>query len=175
MVLSCARAKLVTIVCISYLALMHSVVGIESFDDLDSEVLVSSGNSKTQLAMTDDDVPDWKEEGYEPYSDELDSYVTASGIPDPWDDDSARHQRYESWLQNYKRVPNVPKQLWSYDGADTSPDMWSSLDKDFLFCDADLAKTTSSPIDIQAASAQEQCYGPSFEIKSAPLCLLSKS
>jgi hypothetical protein len=166
-------ARTALILGISIISSLHCVLGTKSFEDLDSEVLVSTGISHTpsqQLAMTDDeDVPAWKEEGYEPYSDELDSYVTVSGMPDPWDEDSTRHQRYESWLQNYKRVPNVPKQLWSYDNADTSPDLWGSLDKNFLFCDPDIAKTTSSPVDIQSVAAQQQCYGPSFEVQSAPV------
>jgi hypothetical protein len=157
---------------LSILSVTHSLGNVGSkFDELDSQLLVSSGhNSFEQLStVDDDDVPAWKEEGYEPYSDELDSYVTVSGVPDPLDDDSVRHQQYESWLQNYKRVPNVPKQLWSYDNADTAPDVWSSLEKEYLFCDPDLAKSTSSPIDIQTGQAQNQCYGPSFEIQSAPV------
>jgi hypothetical protein len=65
-------------------------------------------------------------------------------------------------------VPNVAKQLWSYDEADTAPDVWFSLDKDYLFCDADITKSTGSPIDIQSSMAQQSCYGPSFEVQSAP-------
>lgn len=169
---SWGKAEVALILSFSIVSL-NCVLGVKSFEDLDSDMLVSAESTLTpsqQLAMTDDeDVPAWKEEGYEPYSDELDSYVTVSGMPDPWDDDSTRHQRYETWLQNYKRVPNVPKQLWSYDDADTSPDLWASLDKNFLFCDPDIAKATSSPVDIQTGAAQQQCYGPSFEVQSAPV------
>mmetsp|Transcript_9663 Transcript_9663/g.27777 ORF Transcript_9663/g.27777 Transcript_9663/m.27777 type:complete len:488 (+) Transcript_9663:58-1521(+) len=144
----------------------------KAFNVIDSEMLVSVKNDdvtsqKLKLVAEDND-PIWREESYEPYSDELDSYVTFSGMPDPLDDDSVRGKRYENWLQNYHRVPNSPKLLWSYDDADTAPDIWSSLEKDYLFCDPDLAKATSSPIDIQTGAALNECYGPSFNVKSAP-------
>lgn len=37
-------------------------------------------------------VPLWKEEGYEPYSDDLDAYVTGS-LPDPMNNDRAMTNR----------------------------------------------------------------------------------
>ena len=42
---------------------------------------------------TGDNVPLWQEEGYEPYSDDLDAYVTDNGVPDPLNDDKARTNR----------------------------------------------------------------------------------
>ncbi len=43
--------------------------------------------------------------------------------------------RYENWLRNYKRQPNEKVLPWSYDQADTGPDMWGSLKKAYQLCD----------------------------------------
>jgi len=133
----------------------------DQFNELDSEVLAQSPAQAQQLSMED-----WKEEGYEPYSDEMDAYVTYSGMPHPMDNDLFRHNRYEYWLQNYKRIPNEKPVPWSYDGPESDPDLWASLKKEYSQCDPDLTGATSSPIDIPTGRAIDKCYGPSFPLKS---------
>lgn len=108
----------------------------------------------------------WREEGYEPYSDEQDSDVTVNGMPEPFGEDSAMTNRYENWKRNYKRVPNEKFQPWAYTGEETGPDMWSSLSKKFQMCDPDLTGPNSSPIDISTLSTESECYGPSFRVQS---------
>ena len=141
-----------------------------AFEALDSQLLVKVSASQQLAMMTSDegDTPDWKEDGFEPYTDEMDSFVSVSGLPDPLNDDMERHNRYQSWLVNYKRIKNEPKQLWSYTNADTSPDVWSSLEQDYAQCDPDLTKGKGSPIDIPISAAQPRCYGPSFPVTAAP-------
>eukprot|EP00283_Hemiselmis_rufescens_P004278 CAMPEP_0173428998 /NCGR_PEP_ID=MMETSP1357-20121228/7826_1 /TAXON_ID=77926 /ORGANISM="Hemiselmis rufescens, Strain PCC563" /LENGTH=483 /DNA_ID=CAMNT_0014393109 /DNA_START=26 /DNA_END=1473 /DNA_ORIENTATION=- len=122
---------------------------------------------KLAIVPDGDSVPIWKEEGYEPYSDDLDADVTVSGMPDPMNNDRALTNRYENWKRNYKRVPNEKVEPWTYDGADSGPDMWGSLTKEFQLCDEDLTGPNSSPIDIPSLQALPNQYGPSFPVKSA--------
>eukprot|EP00960_Hanusia_phi_P045895 757481-Hanusia_phi.AAC.2 len=90
----------------------HKAAEESKWNEVDAELLVKGPSQPQQLAMED-----WLEDGYEPYSDELDAYVTDSGVPDPLNDDSARHNRYENWLRNYKRIPNEKPVPWSYENA----------------------------------------------------------
>ena len=90
----------------------HQAVEDSKWNQVDAELLVTSPSEPQQLAMED-----WLEDGYEPYSDNLDAYVTVNGVPDPLNDDSALHNRYENWLRNYKRIPNEKPVPWSYEDA----------------------------------------------------------
>lgn len=130
----------------------------DQFNALDAELLTKVPAQPQQL---------WEgqEDGYEPYSDEMDAYVTYSGMPHPLDDDLFRHNRYEFWKANYKRIPNEKPVSWSYDGPDSDPDLWSSLKKEYSQCDPDLTGSMSSPIDIPVGRAVDKCYGPSFPLK----------
>ena len=115
----------------------------------------------------------WIEEdtgdGFEPYTEDLDSQITNSGVPDSlMDGDSVLHNRYEDWIRNYKRIPNEKPIPWSYDGPDSSPDLWSTLNKAYQLCDPDLTGKTSSPINIPTGRALPSCYGPSFPVKNGP-------
>jgi len=107
--------------------------------------------------------------GFEPYTDGLDSLVTASGMPDSLlDGDSVLHNNYEDWIRGYKRIPNEPEVPWSYDGPDSSPDLWSTLNKNYQLCDPDLTGKMSSPINIPTDRALPSCFGDSFPIKNGP-------
>eukprot|EP00282_Hemiselmis_andersenii_P038528 CAMPEP_0169444384 /NCGR_PEP_ID=MMETSP1042-20121227/9869_1 /TAXON_ID=464988 /ORGANISM="Hemiselmis andersenii, Strain CCMP1180" /LENGTH=673 /DNA_ID=CAMNT_0009555693 /DNA_START=12 /DNA_END=2031 /DNA_ORIENTATION=- len=132
-------------------------------------ILKQQAGQQQKLAIVPDgdNVPLWKEEGYEPYSDDLDADVTVNGMPDPIGSDNALTNRYENWKRNYKRVPNEKVEPWTYDGADSGPDMWGSLTKEFQLCDEDLTGPNSSPIDIPSLQAVPNKYGPSFPVKSA--------
>eukprot|EP00001_Collodictyon_triciliatum_P177725 31698_1 len=82
----------------------------------------------------------WIEEdsgdGFEPYTEDLDSQITNSGVPDSlMDGDTVLTNRYEDWIRNYKREPNVPEVPWSYDGPDSMPDLWATLNKNYQLCD----------------------------------------
>ena len=115
----------------------------------------------------------WIEEdtgdGFEPYTEDLDSQITLSGVPDSLlDGDSVLHNRYEDWIRNYKRIPNEKPIPWSYDGPDSSPDLWSTLNKNYQLCDPDLTGKMSSPINIPTDRALPACYGPSFPVKNGP-------
>lgn len=108
-------------------------------------------------------------EEWEPYSEDVDSQVTASGMPDPLDQDASISHRYDKWLETYKRNPNVKVLPWSYTGdPDTWPDMWSTLRPSFGQCDTDTTAGSSSPIDIPVGRAEQQCYGPSYPVVSGP-------
>jgi len=107
--------------------------------------------------------------GFEPYTDGLDAQTTNSGVPDSLlDGDSVLHNRYEDWMRGYQRIPNVPEVPWSYDGPDSSPDLWSTLNKNFQLCDPDLTGKMSSPINIPTDRALPACYGDSFPVKNGP-------
>jgi len=144
--------------------------GFASADEHYLAAQQGGGQQRVQKLATIPDggsVPLWKEEGYEPYSDEQDADVTVNGMPEPFGEDSAMTNRYENWKRNYKRVPNEKLLPWDYDGADTNPDMWSSLTKSYQLCDPDLTGPNSSPIDISTLSAQNECYGPSFPVSTS--------
>ena len=141
-------------------AAQHAAITEAQWNAVDAQLLDRAPAHPQMLSAGD----------YEPYSDELDSEVTISGMPDSLvDGDSVLHNRYEDWIRNYKRIPNEPEVPWSYGGPDSGPDLWSTLNKDFQMCDPDLTGKMSSPINIPTDRAQPACYGPSFRIKNGPV------
>ena len=166
---SMARLRVGWVGCLLFAALIVSPVGAATrskrssaepnFDSIDAEVLMAQKPTARGQKLYE----------WEPYSEEADSHVLPDGMPPPLDDDLTIHTRYEKWLQEYKRKPNVKVPPWSYVGdPDTWPEMWSTLRPSFAQCDPDTTSRTSSPIDIPTKRAEDQCYGPSYPLKTPP-------
>jgi carbonic anhydrase len=140
------------------------------WDAIDAQLLAASPAKPQMLASGANWIEEDTGDGFEPYTEDLDSQITISGVPDSLiDGDSVLHSRYEDWIRKYKRVPNEPEMPWSYDGPDSSPDLWSTLKKDYQLCDPDLTGKMSSPISIPTDQALPACYGPSFPVKNGPV------